>query len=690
MTERDIEKMSDSEAAIELASLEAEISEHNKRYHGDDAPSISDADFDALMRRLANIEAAFPHLIRPDSPAKKIGSPVKSGFAKKPHRVPMLSLGNAFNDAEAMEFEKKIRRFLSLDENEPIAFSVEPKIDGLSISLRYESGQLTEAVTRGDGSEGEDVTQNVKTVAAIPASLAPPFPEIAEIRGEIFMAKTDFFALNEAQKAAENKVFANPRNAAAGSLRQKDPRITASRVLHFFAYAAGEMQGATFKSQSGYFAQLKEWGFAVNPLNITADTMADALKHYRLINEARSSLDYDIDGVVYKVDRTDWQARLGQVSRAPRWAIAHKFAAEKAETTVLGIDIQVGRTGALTPVARLEPITVGGVVVSNATLHNEDYIAEKDIQIGDTVRIQRAGDVIPQVLEVILDKRRDTTPFVFPSRCPACGLDAPKIDGEAVRRCVGDLTCPAQMVERLKHLTSRDGFDIEGLGNRLVEELFTIGLLREPADLFKLRHHREAIETRDGWGELSFNNLISAIEARREIDLARVIYSLGIRQIGQATAKLLASHYQSMPALIEAAEKAQNRESSEWQELIEIDQIGEGVANDLLAFIGNEKNRAAIEELLKEITPIPPAPINASSPITGKSIVFTGNLTQMSRAEAKATAESFGAKVIGSVSAKTDLVVVGEKAGSKARKAEELNLTMLTEEDWLKLIKADG
>jgi len=684
--ERDIDGLTDIEAAAELKSLAETIAYHNQRYHGQDDPEISDAEFDALMRRNTALEKAFPHLARPDSPSLMVGAAPKSGFARKRHRVAMLSLGNAFNDDDAREFDERVRRFLSLPEDTGISYSVEPKIDGLSISLRYENGHLTEAITRGDGAEGEDVTANVKTIAEIPHQLIGNAPQIVEIRGEIYIGKSDFQALNKAQEETGGKTFANPRNAAAGSLRQKDPHITASRPLRCFAYAAGEMSGAVAPTHDGFLDALRNWGLPVNPLTITAEDMTAALKHYKVISEARPELDYDIDGVVYKVNRHDWQTRLGQVSRSPRWAIAHKFPAEKAETVLEGIDIQVGRTGALTPVARLKPVTVGGVVVSNATLHNEDYIRDKGIMIGDTVRIQRAGDVIPQVLEVILEKRpEDAIAFIYPETCPSCGSPAIRPEGEAVRRCTGQLSCPAQVVERLKHFVSRDAFDIDGLGSRLVEELYHDGLLTDPADIFALPDRKEELAAREGWGEVSARNLADAINQRRRIDLDRVIYSLGIRQIGQATAKLLARYYLSIPALMEAAADAAGKEGPAWDDLIRIDQIGESVAGDLVAFFNDIHNSHVLHKLLKEIETIAPEAVASDSPVSGKTVVFTGTLTSMSRAEAKARAEAMGAKVAGSVSSKTDYVIAGADAGSKARKARELGLTILTEDEWANL-----
>ena len=683
----DIETMTDIEASAELAELAETIARHNQLYHGEDNPEISDAEFDALVQRNEALEKAFPHLVRAESPSQKVGAAPRSGFSKRKHRTPMLSLGNAFSDEDIAEFITRIRRFLNLDDSENIALVVEPKIDGLSINLCYQDGRLTEATTRGDGQEGEDVTENIKTIADIPKQLNSSPPELLEVRGEIYMTKADFLALNAKQTEAGGKVFANPRNAAAGSLRQKDATITASRPLHFFAYSPGEVSTPIAETHNGFLDALKAWGFEVNPLTRLAKTTQEALTAYAEINAKRAELDYDIDGVVYKVDHYDFQERLGQVSRAPRWAIAHKFAAEKAETIIHNIEIQVGRTGALTPVARLEPINVGGVVVSNATLHNEDYIIEKDIQIGDTVLIQRAGDVIPQVLEVIKEKRPQNAKFfTFPDTCPICKSPAPRVEGEAVRRCSGEFACAAQAVERLKHFVSREAFDIDGLGSKLVEELHNDNLLKTPADIFALHNHGESLKEREGWGEISAQNLIEAINARRKMDLDRFIYALGIRQIGQATAKLLARHYGSMEAMLDAAKSASAKEGFEWEELVAIDQIGESVANDLIVFLNHERNLAVIQSLLKEVTLTAPPAIQSDSPVAGKIVVFTGKLVRMSRSEAKARAETLGARVAGSVSSKTDFVIVGEDAGSKAKKASELGVKTLTEDEWLDLI----
>lgn len=691
ISSKPVTDLTEDEARAELEQLALDIHYHNKRYHSEDAPEIADADFDLMVRRNQDIETIFPHLIRLDSPSHQVGAAPGAQFTKHRHHVPMLSLSNAFDDAEARDFDHRVKRFLNLSLEENFAYSVEPKIDGLSISLRYENQQLVAGITRGDGIEGEEVTANIRTISDIPQQLQNCDLEIAEVRGEIFMTKADFQALNMAQEKKGGKVFANPRNAAAGSLRQKDASITADRPLRFFAYGAGEMSAWKVTSHHDYLDQLKRWGFKINPYSHRAETIAEALEHYRVIESARPDLDYDIDGVVYKVDRLDYQNRLGQVSRSPRWAIAHKFPAEKAETRILGIDIQVGRTGALTPVARLAPVTVGGVVVSNATLHNEDYIKDKDIRVGDLVQIQRAGDVIPQVLSVNASIRDgQETPFVYPKLCPSCGSPAIRPEGEAVRRCVGQLSCPAQLLERLKHFVSRDAFDIEGLGAKIIAELHQDNLLKEPADIFRLSEHKAALSKRAGWGEVSVNNLLAAIEQRRQIPLERLIYALGIRQIGQATGLLLARHFGSIDQLMATAEAAIGQDNAAWEEFIGIDQIGDSMAQDLIRFFHDDHNRLALMRLLDQITVIPPEAVATNSPVAGKTVVFTGTLSQMSRAEAKAKAELLGAKVAGSVSAKTDYVVIGADAGSKARKAAELGLTILDEDAWIALTQASS
>ena len=678
--------MTTDEAAAELASLAEAIAFHDQRYHGDDAPVVTDADYDALVARNGELEAVFPALVRSDSPSLRVGTPAADGFGKIRHARPMLSLNNGFTDDDIIDFGTRIRRFLSLGEDDALAFTAEPKIDGLSLSLRYEKGRLTQAATRGDGTEGEDVTANVRGVSAIPTTLAGSPPGIFEVRGELYMDRRDFIALNAAQKQADAKIFANPRNAAAGSLRQKDASVTASRNLQFFAYALGEVSTPLASTHADSLAALKSFGFSVNELS-TRCTDSDALlAHYAKIGSQRADLGYDIDGVVYKVDRHDYQERLGQVARAPRWALAHKFPAEQAETVLNAIDIQVGRTGALTPVARLAPVTVGGVVVSNATLHNEDEIRRKDIRVGDRVVIQRAGDVIPQVVRVLTEIRQpDSAEFVFPDSCPECDAPAIRPEGEAVRRCTNALDCPAQRLEWLKHFVSRDAFDIEGLGARQIDQFVTLGWVSRPADIFRLAARRDDMVGLDGYGDISINNLLAGIEARRSIGFERVIFALGIRQIGQATARLLALHYETPGALMAATAPDADQDTSA-AELVEIDQIGDSMVADFMGFFTREGNRDAVSDLFAQISIIPPERPADDSPVSGKTIVFTGTLTGMSRAEAKARAEGLGAKVSGSVSAKTDFLVAGADAGSKARKAAALGVTILSEEEWLTMI----
>ena len=678
--------MDRADAAAELESLAAAIAFHDERYHGDDAPVISDAGYDALVARNRALEAAFPDLVRTDSPSLRVGTPVASGFGKVRHAKPMLSLNNGFTDEDITDFAARIRRFLSLSDEDELAFTAEPKIDGLSLSLRYEAGKLVQAATRGDGAEGEDVTANIRVAGAVPLELAGTPPSILEVRGELYMDRADFFALNESQEAAGGKIFANPRNAAAGSLRQKDPAVTAARKLRFFAYSLGEASAPLAATHMDSLTALGAMGFSINSLSRRCTDVAGLLETYAGIGTARSDLGYDIDGVVYKVDRHDYQERLGQVARAPRWALAHKFPAEQAETTLNGIDIQVGRTGALTPVARLAPVTVGGVVVSNATLHNEDEIRRKDIRVGDRVVIQRAGDVIPQVVRVITDQRADdSTEFAFPETCPECGAPAVRPEGEAVRRCTNSLECPAQRLEWLKHFVSRDAFDIEGLGARQIDQFVGLGWVARPADIFRLAARRDELAALDGYGETSIRNLLAAIEARRNIGFERFIFALGIRQVGQATARLLALHYDQPGAML-AAVGPDADPAATTAELTAIDQVGESMAADLLGFFANESNFAAVEDLLGQLSVVPPERPADDSPVSGKTIVFTGTLAGMSRAEAKARAEQLGAKVSGSVSAKTSYLVAGADAGSKARKAAELGVTVLSEEDWLAMI----
>jgi DNA ligase (NAD+) len=704
-----VDTLTKVQAKVELMRLALEIESNDRLYYQEDAPKISDADYDELRRRVGAIEARFPELVTGDSPSQKVGAQPSGRFAKVQHSVPMLSLGNAFADDDVADFVDRVRRFLKLDADHAPAIVAEPKIDGLSLSLRYENGALVRAATRGDGTTGEDVTANARTIKDIPSQLqGRAIPPVAEVRGEVYMLKQDFLALNRKQAEAGDTVFANPRNSAAGSLRQKDVSITASRPLKFFAYTWGEMSELPADSQHGMLAWMNKAGFVVNPLTRLCKNLDEVLAFYRQIGEDRAALDYDIDGVVYKIDRLDWQERLGFVSRNPRWAIAHKFAAEQATTILNGIDIQVGRTGALTPVARLAPVTVGGVVVQNATLHNEDYIKAigndgnpirggVDIRVGDTVVVQRAGDVIPQIVDVVLDKRpKGAQPFSFPETCPACGSHAVREEGEAVRRCTGTLICPAQAVERLKHFVSRNAFDIEGLGEKQVQEFYHDGVIMSPVDIFTLqkRDARSAkkLMEREGFGETSVRNLFNAIDARRTIELHRLIYALGIRHIGEGNAKLLARHYGTIGAFRSAMSAAakhgigENNTSEAYADLNDIDGVGEIVADAVVEFFAEPRNVEALDELLREIEVKPAEQVRKNSPVSGKTVVFTGSLTKFTRDEAKAVAERLGAKVAGSVSKKTDYVVAGEDAGSKLTKARELGVAVLTEDEWLTLI----
>ena len=687
-----VERLTAEEAEAELESLAVDIAGHDRAYHGEDAPRVSDAEYDALCRRNGAIEARFPGLIRPDSPSVRIGASAASGFAKVVHSRPMLSLSNAFGEDDLREFVAGVRRFLKeLDDDPtiPLELVAEPKIDGLSVSLRYEDGQFKLGATRGDGATGEDVTANLGTLDDVPLSLSGSgVPRVLEVRGEVYMTRQDFRSLNEGQIAAGEKVFANPRNAAAGSLRQLDASLTSGRPLSFFAYAWGEVSQPVAATQWEFLGHLKEWGFPVNPLARVSATTEDALDLHRELADIRHQLPYDIDGIVYKVNRVDWQGRLGQVSRSPRWAVAHKFPAEQARTIVRKIAIQVGRTGTLTPVAELEPVTVGGVVVSRATLHNEDEIARKDVREGDTVIVQRAGDVIPQVVSVVAEKRpKGAKAYLFPDTCPRCTSQAVREEGEAARRCSGGLICPAQALQRLKHFVSRNAFDIEGLGSKHIEAFLKDKLIVSPADIFRLPEIEERIGGREGWGEQSARNLSQAIARARTIALERFIYALGIPQVGQATALLLAKQYGSLTAWRRAMEKAQERESEAYAELVNIDGIGPSVTDDILAFFAEPHNRDVLDDLgrllgVEDFS----QPDQATSPITGKTVVLTGALESMTRSEAKARAEAMGAKVAGSVSARTDFVVVGSDAGAKAKKAAELGVTTLTEEQWLELI----
>ncbi len=694
-----VEALDEEQARAELERLAGEIAHHDALYYRSDAPEVSDAVYDLMRQRNEAIEARFPDLVRPDSPSKKVGAAPVEGFGKVRHRVPMLSLGNAFDDEAVKEFVERIRRFLGLGETDPLAFTAEPKIDGLSISLRYENGKFVEAATRGDGSEGENVTKNIATVREIPKALkGKDLPGSIDIRGEIFMGHSDFQKLNAEQAAAGGKVFANPRNAAAGSLRQLDASITARRPLRFFAYAWGAADSLPAETQSGVIEAFHRWGLPTNPEMKVCSSVEDLIAYHAEIETKRTTLGYDIDGIVYKVDRLDLQERLGYVSRAPRWAIAHKFAAERATTILNDIEIQVGRTGALTPVAKLEPVTVGGVVVSNATLHNEDEIARKDIRIGDTVVVQRAGDVIPQVVSVVLEKRpKGSEPFKFPEVCPACGshavreLDEKTGKTDAVRRCTGGLICPAQRVERLKHFVSRTAFDIDGLGDKSVQAFYDEGLIETPPDIFTLKERDAASETKlkdkEGWGAQSARKLFNSIDARREIPLDRFIYALGIRHVGETTAKVLARSYGDIAtfksSMIAAGESKENEALAE---LNNIDGIGGIVSAAIVEFFAEPHNVGVVDKLLAEVRPAALEAVAAASPVSGKTVVFTGTLEKKSRGEAKAQAERLGAKVAGSVSKKTDYVVAGADAGSKLTKARDLGVSVLTEDEWEALI----
>ncbi|MFW6027479.1 MAG: NAD-dependent DNA ligase LigA [bacterium] len=791
-----VDELTEEDAARELERLAAEIAEHDRLYYEENAPRISDAEYDALRRRNEAIEARFPELIRSDSPSYRVGVEPSEKFEKVTHAVPMLSLGNAFDDEEVADFIARVRRFLNIKSTEELALLVEPKIDGLSLSLRYEKGRLIHGATRGDGRVGEDVTRNVRTIREIPNTLkAENPPEIFEVRGEVYMAHEDFRALNERQREAGQQVFANPRNAAAGSLRQLDPGVTQRRPLRFFAYGWGDASDLPADRQSAVVHAIGEWGFRINPLTRVVRTLEKILEAYHDIESKRAHLGYDIDGVVYKVDRLDWQERLGFISRAPRWAIAHKFPPEQAQTVLNDIEIQVGRTGALTPVAKLKPVTVGGVVVSNATLHNEDEIAHKDVRIGDTVIVQRAGDVIPQIVRVIKEQRpKQARRFEFPDTCPVCGshavrdVDPATGEPEAVRRCTGGLVCRAQAVERLKHFVSRDAFDIEGLGAKQVEAFWEEGRIRTPADIFRLEA-RDGVDfpplaQKEGWGETSASNLFRAIRERKSVPLDRFIHALGIRHIGHSNARLLARHYETWDAFNQETEHAARRVSEAYREarkksglnheatvaavdllatrstgalerfhkalasrdgedrealaewaaeslritepaaaelaralresakasgrlplheraaaLIRavreiwaaaepfesISGMGRVVVRSLIDFFAEERNARAVRELLKEVE-VEPVTTAAASPVTGKTVVFTGTLERMTRNEAKARAESLGAKVSGSVSAKTDYVVAGPGAGSKLKKAQELKVRVLSEDEWLDLV----
>jgi DNA ligase (NAD+) len=685
-----VEKLTASEAAKELERLAREIAEHDRAYYREDAPTLLDFKYDELRRRNAEIEARFPNLVRADSPSHRVGAKPSEKFAKVVHRVAMLSLDNAFADWAVANFTARVRNFLGLEEDDDLIFTAEPKIDGLSASLRYVNGLLVQAATRGNGFEGEDITANAKTASDIPLRLRGKPPAIIEVRGEVYMTHKAFEALNRRQEKEGKPLYANPRNSAAGSIRQLDPSITAERDLNFFAYAWGDINTLPADTQFGMLEKFAEYGFRVNPLVRRCKTTDELLEFYRDIEAKRASLGYDIDGVVYKVDDLSLQERLGFVSRSPRWAIAHKFPAEQAETILEGIDIQVGRTGKLAPVARLKPVTVGGVVVSNATLHNEDEIARKDVRIGDTVVIQRAGDVIPQIVRAILDKRpRSAKPYEFPKKCPACGSHAVREVDEKTgkedvdRRCTGGLICPAQAVERLKHFVSRDAFDIEGMGEKHIKAFYDDGFLKEPADIFLLeKKHGQEIVGREGWGEQSASNLFDAISRRREIPLDRFINALGIRHVGETTAKLIARNFHTFDAFVEAMDS-----DHAIADLDAIEGVGETVAEAIKDFFDEPHNRAVLAHLAKEVTVAETAAATSSgSPVAGKTIVFTGTLEKMTRHEAKARAEAMGAKVASSVSKKTDLVVAGPGASSKLAEAQKFAVKVIDEDAWLKLI----
>ena len=699
---------SDTEAAERLAFLAAEIARHNALYHTDDAPEISDADYDALVRENAALEARFPHLIRADSPSRQVGAAPAGHLAKVAHARAMMSLDNAFAEEDVGEFLARVRRFLALPDDAPVALTAEPKIDGLSCSLRYERGRLVQALTRGDGAIGEDVTANVRTIADVPAMLAGDAPEIFEVRGEVYMAKADFAALNarllaEADDPEKARQFANPRNAAAGSLRQKDAAVTAGRPLKFLAHGWGEASAVPADSQWGLMRAIAGWGLPVSDLLIRAEGLAAALAHYRAIEGSRAELPFDIDGVVYKVDRLDLQARLGSVARAPRWAIAHKFPAERAQTTLKAIDIQVGRTGKLTPVARLEPVGVGGVIVTNATLHNADEVARLGVRPGDRVVIQRAGDVIPQIVENLTrDVARD--PWIFPATCPECDSAAEREPGEVDWRCSGGLICPAQRVERLRHFVSRQALDIDGLGLKQIEDFFRDGLIASPADIFRL--NEEQLRARKKDGRVWAANLVAAIEAKRTPPLDRFLFALGIRHVGEVTARDLARRYASwaaFTAMIERAvalrdgmlravgesdDKLLARTAKELAALVETPGVGPEVALALVDFFAEPHNRAAVADLLTQLEPADVVFEARASAVNGKTLVFTGTLESLSRDEAKAQAESLGARVAGSVSAKTDLIIAGPGAGSKLKKAAELGISVIDEAAWLAIVAA--
>ena len=697
-----LQELSEEEAKAELARLADLLGRANAAYHTQDAPDLSDAEYDRLKRRNQAIEERFPGLKRADSPSDKVGAAPAEGFGKVRHDVAMLSLGNAFEDEDVVDFDARIRKYLGLPSGTPLAFTAEPKIDGLSLSLRYENGDLVQAATRGDGAVGENVTANARTIDTIPTRIEGA-PALLEVRGEVYMRHDDFDALNARQTANGGKTFANPRNAAAGSLRQLDPEITRARPLAFFAYAWGALSAPLAETQFQAIERLKAFGFDTNPLTTLCDGPQEMIAHYRKIEEQRATLGYDIDGVVYKVNDLALQDRLGFRSTTPRWAIAHKFPAELAWTRLEDITIQVGRTGALSPVARLKPVTVGGVVVSNATLHNEDYIKGldskgariregKDIRVGDWVQVYRAGDVIPKIADVDLGKRpEDARAYVYPTTCPECGSDAIREEGDAVRRCTGGLICPAQAVEKLKHFVSRAAFDIDGLGAKQVEQFYADGWIAEPADIFTLKTRygsgMQQLKNREGWGEKSADKLFQAIEDKRKIPLSRLIFALGIRHVGEAASNLIAQHYGSWTAFEAAMGHAKSGDGPAWDDLIGVDGVGQVMAQSLVSTFAQEAERASIDRLVAELSVQDVArPDTEGSPVAGKTVVFTGTLEKMTRAEAKARAERLGAKVSGSVSAKTDILVAGPGAGSKAKKAADLGIQTLDEDGWLALI----
>ena len=674
-----VDELSEAEAANRLMRLAKLIAHHDKLYHDQDAPEISDAEYDALVRENRELEGQFPQLVRADSPSKRLGAAPTSGLAKVAHARPMLSLENAFSAEEVGDFAARVKRFLNLGEGAAVAMTAEPKIDGLSCSLRYEKGELVLAATRGDGAVGEEVTANVRTIADIPQRIVGA-PEVLEVRGEVYMSKSDFEALNERQEASGGKIFANPRNAAAGSLRQKDPSITAARPLRFFAHGWGELSEPLAESHFKAMKRIESFGLPVSELLVVCKSVEEMLAHYRAIEKARADLPFDIDGVVYKVDRLDWQERLGQVARAPRWGLAHKFPAEKAETTLEAIDIQVGRTGKLTPVGRLTPVGVGGVIVANVTLHNRDEIARLGLRPGDRVRIQRAGDVIPQVVEN-LTRAEKRPPYIFPDHCPMCGSEAVAEEGEVDVRCTAGLICPAQRFERLRHFVSRGALDIDGLGEKSIAEFIELGWLHSPADIFRLRGHRADLLGREGWKEKSVDNLLAAIEAKREPDGPRLLFGLGIRHVGIVTARDLLKCFGTIEELRRVATSGDAQ-----AELSAVEGVGPVVAEALVDFFHEAHNREVVDDLLSEVSPKPFVSDAKQTEWSGKTIVFTGSLETMSRDEAKAQAERLGARASGSVSAKTDLVVAGPGAGSKLKKAEELGVRVIGEEEWAKIV----